>query len=265
MQVRYSFSRFDCQLFISLFSEAGSDWKVSDSLIPAIINSKSIVFCGAGISTNCGIPDYRSDKRLYQKSNLKDVFDLPCDNSSLPSFWKMHGELYDKCNGALPSTAHWMIACLVQMRKTLRVWNQNVGMIFGKCGLSQPEVVDLHGSDGVIRCVGGHNLPFDANIYQAMSNGDVENLRCSVVHRTTYGRENICRHAVIPGILYYGDNISPRIENFVSLDLTSNVGIVLVLGTSLKIPSYVNLLRTYLHHNPKAKFVIVAKEELTKS
>jgi len=114
-----------------------------------IENSKSIVvFSGAGLSTNSGIPDFRSANGLYNQKTNTNV--TPEEIISHSYFLEYPEEFYkfyfDKMVylDALPNLAHKYFARLEKMGKKVTVVTQNIDDLHQMAGSSR--VLELHGS-----------------------------------------------------------------------------------------------------------------------
>lgn len=89
-----------------------------------------IVLTGAGISTNAGIPDYRSANgmlRMFTNSQISD-------------------ELYNKMKNAKPTIGHNFCKYLHDKGWLRRVYTQNIDGLHQKAGLSEDMIVEFHGS-----------------------------------------------------------------------------------------------------------------------
>lgn len=114
-----------------------------------IDNSNNIVFFGgAGVSTESGIPDFRSEKGLY---HAKEVYGYSPERMLSHSFYYMHTKLfyqYYKENlihrEAEPNDAHKALAALEAEGKLKAVVTQNIDGLHQKAG--SKNVFELHGS-----------------------------------------------------------------------------------------------------------------------
>ena len=125
-------------------------------------NSDNIVFFGgAGVSTESGIPDFRSVDGLYNQK-----YDYPPETILSHSFYLYHTEEFyrfyrDKMLAldAEPNMAHKKLAELEQKGKLKAVITQNIDGLHQKAG--SKEVLELHGSVHRNYCQKCHKL-YDA-------------------------------------------------------------------------------------------------------
>ncbi|KAF8640228.1 hypothetical protein AX16_010125 [Volvariella volvacea WC 439] len=125
--------------------------------IKAILKAKRIVVvCGAGISVQAGIPDFRSPEGLFQTlkkdnpkealSSGKDLFDAAVFNfeHTTSLFYQMIAQLSELSKRAEPTSFHNLLRTLDDRGRLLRVYTQNIDAIESKCGLSfgVPEFVE---------------------------------------------------------------------------------------------------------------------------
>jgi NAD-dependent deacetylase len=111
---------------------------------------KILVFTGAGISTDSGIPDFRGPDGLWSKV---DPDDFHIDRyRSRPELrmrgWKMHlqGELWGARSTARPNTGHEAIKRLADADRLAGVVTQNVDGLHLVSGLDDLQVAELHGN-----------------------------------------------------------------------------------------------------------------------
>lgn len=150
-------------------------------------HSRIVFFGGAGVSTESGIPDFRSVDGLYNQK-----YDYPPETILSHSFFKgKMSEFYrfykDKmlCLDAKPNSAHYALASLEKSGKLSSVITQNIDGLHQLAG--SKNVVELHGSvlrnycmscgkaysaeyilnsDGIPKCECGGNIKPDVVLYE---------------------------------------------------------------------------------------------------
>ena len=105
-----------------------------------------VFFGGAGVSTESGIPDFRSVDGLYHQK-----YDYPPETILSHTFWETHPEEFyrfyrDKLivRGAKPNAAHLRLAKLEREGRLKAIVTQNIDGLHQKAG--SREVLELHGS-----------------------------------------------------------------------------------------------------------------------
>ena len=109
-----------------------------------------LVFTGAGISTESGIPDFRGPDGLWTKVDPDDFhIDRYRANSDLRRRgWKMHldGELWGARSTVQPNSGHVAIKRLADNDRLAGVVTQNVDSLHHMSGLDDDQVAELHGN-----------------------------------------------------------------------------------------------------------------------
>lgn len=109
-----------------------------------------LVFSGAGLSTESGIPDFRGPNGLWTKVDPDDFnIDRYVSNRDLRvSGWRMHidGELWGARSTVKPNSGHMAIVRLNEAGRLAGVVTQNVDGLHFKSGLEDDLVAELHGN-----------------------------------------------------------------------------------------------------------------------
>lgn len=109
---------------------------------------------GAGISTESGIPDYRSaDVGLYARSkNRPVIFQQFINNSEIRvRYWARNYVGWPRFSSMLPNYAHTFLKHLEDKKKVIHVITQNVDNLHTKAG--SKNVLELHGTAYVVHCL----------------------------------------------------------------------------------------------------------------
>ncbi len=114
-----------------------------------------LVFSGAGLSTESGIPDFRSPGGLWDKYDPSDFyFDKFLGSEEIRErYWRMSSEAYAVMRSTLPNKAHLAIKLLEQAGKLLGIATQNIDRLHHKAGNSPDLVVELHGTTFFVSCL----------------------------------------------------------------------------------------------------------------
>jgi len=116
--------------------------------------SNIVFFTGAGISTESGIPDFRSQGTgIWEK--MKPIYFEQFLNSETARTeqWRRRFTGDRKMETAEPNKGHYAIARLVEMGKTPVIITQNVDNLHQHAGVPDDRVIELHGNGSYARCL----------------------------------------------------------------------------------------------------------------
>lgn len=201
-----------------------------------IRNSQNIVFFGgAGVSTESGIPDFRSNTGLYKKEYFCNGRKISAEECLTIDFARFHPEIfYDYYmnefihSNALPNDAHKALAKLEQMNQLKAVITQNVDSLHQLAGSKQ--VLELHGTTSTYSCNRCHKKYSESEVFNQYKQHKVA--RCS------------CGSFIRPDIVFYGEMLPDGIFEKAANDI-SNCDVLIVAGTSLNVYPAANLIHYY--------------------
>ena len=113
----------------------------------------AVLFSGAGISTESGIPDYRSPGGVWDKFRPIDFQEFLASETGQREFWRRKFATHDMIADAVPNRGHRAIAKLVADRRVTCVITQNVDGLHQKAGVSETKVIELHGNTTYAACL----------------------------------------------------------------------------------------------------------------
>jgi NAD-dependent deacetylase len=116
---------------------------------------KILVFTGAGLSTESGIPDFRSPGGVWDKYDPSDFYfqKFVSDEKARVKYWEMSSEFYQGMKDAVPNRAHLAIAELERTGKLLAIVTQNVDRLHHKAGNSPDKIIEIHGTTFSVSCL----------------------------------------------------------------------------------------------------------------
>ncbi len=114
-----------------------------------------LVFSGAGLSTESGIPDFRSPVGVWTKYDPSDFYfhKIISDEKARAKYWRMSSEMYLDMKDALPNPAHRAIKRLEDQGKLLVVVTQNIDRLHHKAGNSPEKIIEIHGTAFSVSCL----------------------------------------------------------------------------------------------------------------
>ncbi|MDH3043854.1 Sir2 family NAD-dependent protein deacetylase [Gordonia alkanivorans] len=216
---------------------------------------RTAVLTGAGISTDSGIPDYRSPGSPPRTPMTLEMF------LSSPEFrrhyWARNHLGWRHMDAALPNPAHLALTGLQDQGRVSAVITQNVDMLHTKAGTRG--VLELHGCYGRVRClrcdwrISRHRL---AQQLEEINTGFAERVAGrgaievapdadATLADTTDFRMIDCPHCggiLKPDIVYFGETVpKPLVEQ--SFSAVDEADALLVVGSSLTVMSGLRFAR----------------------
>src|SRR6267154_6237980 len=113
-----------------------------------------VPFTGAGISTECGIPDFRSPGGIWTKMKPIDFGDFLASRDMRDESWRRRFVMQEQFGGAKPGRGHQALASLYKTGKIPGIITQNIDNLHQVSGFAPDHVVELHGNTTYARCIG---------------------------------------------------------------------------------------------------------------
>jgi len=113
-----------------------------------------VFFTGAGVSTESGVPDFRSPGGIWTKYSPVYFDDFVSNEEARVRYWTMKRETHDLYKNVQPNIGHYSIASFEQRGQLLGLITQNVDGLHGIAGVSPEKMVELHGTDRKVSCLG---------------------------------------------------------------------------------------------------------------
>ncbi|XP_017064782.1 NAD-dependent protein deacylase Sirt4 [Drosophila eugracilis] len=206
-----------------------------------------LVLTGAGISTESGIPDYRSEGvGLYARSNHKPVQHMEFVKSSAvrKRYWARNFVGWPKFSATQPNATHHALARFEREQRVQAIVTQNVDRLHSKAG--SRNVVEVHGSGYVVKCL-SCEYRIDRHEFQSIlaslnpafkdapdmirPDGDVE-IPLEYIENFRIPECTQCGGDLKPEIVFFGDSV-PRHRLDTIAGMVYNSDGLLVLGSSL--------------------------------
>jgi NAD-dependent deacetylase len=133
---------------------------------------RNVFFTGAGISTESGIPDFRSKGGIWDKFRPVYFDEFMSSRDARREYWRRWTELYQGILDAQPNPAHRALAELHKMGLLQAVVTQNVDGLHQQSGLPDDKIIELHGNTRRIRCLACREVVPADDIRQRLAAGD---------------------------------------------------------------------------------------------
>lgn len=111
-------------------------------------------FTGAGISTETGIPDFRSPGGLWTRNRPIPFDEFVADQCARNESWRRRFAMEEVFAAAKPGRGHLALAALYKAGKIPAIITQNIDNLNQASGFAADDVIELHGNTTYARCIG---------------------------------------------------------------------------------------------------------------
>ena len=183
---------------------------------------KILIFSGAGMSTESGIPDFRSPGGVWSKYDPSDFYfdKIVSSEKAREKYWEMSTEFYGGMKDAVPNRAHLAIRTIEESGKLLAIVTQNIDNLHHKAGNSPERIIEIHGTAFSVSCL-SCGKKYDRNDIQERLNSGVKAPYC-----------DDCAGILKPDTISFGQAM-PEDKMADALMYAHECDLCIVLGSSL--------------------------------
>ena len=185
-------------------------------------SERVIVFTGAGVSTESGIPDFRSPGGVWHKYNPEDFYyqKFIASEESREKYWQMSREFFEPLKNAEPNAAHKAVVDLEKMGKLDCVITQNVDNLHQRAGSSPEKVIELHGTAVTVSCL------------TCRKKYSREEIQSWLLRGVRVPKCDGCGGILKPDTISFGQSMPPK-ETAEAFSRARNCNLLIVIGSSL--------------------------------
>ena len=114
---------------------------------------RAVVFTGAGLSTECGVPDYRSPGSPWMRHRPIPFADFLADPAQRAEAWRRKFAMDDIYAGAQPARGHAALSSLCREGRLQTVITQNIDNLHQASGIPADRLIELHGNGTYATCL----------------------------------------------------------------------------------------------------------------
>jgi len=182
-------------------------------------NQPCVVLTGAGVSTESGIPDFRSPTGIWAEFDPAEYASLPAFRADPAKVWRFYKPRIAMLTDAEPNAAHYALAALERAGLVEAVVTQNIDLLHERAG--SRKLVEVHGSIRTATCPPcGSSYPLDAVV--------------SMLDRADAPLCDSCGAILKPDVVFFGELLpADAIER--AFELARRARLLLVVGSSLEV------------------------------
>jgi NAD-dependent deacetylase len=187
-----------------------------------LLNSKeAIALTGAGISTESGIPDFRSEGGIWEKYKVEIYGNIESFLKNPAKFWEMAKKIAPNLFNAKPNPGHYALAELEKMDLIKAVITQNIDELHQKAG--SVIVYEVHGNINRFSCLGCKASYTKEQVLRKLKREKKHGPSC-----------DYCAAPLKPSVVLFGEGL-PRFEMYQSQALAQKADVMLIAGSSLSV------------------------------
>src|SRR6266853_3375856 len=114
---------------------------------------RAVVFTGAGISTESGIPDFRSPGGIWTRMAPIYFDDFLASEEARRETWRRRFAMEETFGAAIPNRGHRAVDALVRRGKVASVITQNIDGLHQASGIPPEKIIELHGNTTYATCL----------------------------------------------------------------------------------------------------------------
>jgi len=207
-------------------------------------SKEAIAFTGAGISTQSGIPDFRSPGGLWSRYQPVMFQDFLASEAARRRYWQIKKEGYPEMKKAKPNCGHIALAHMEAQGKLVAVITQNIDGLHQDAGSGR--VLELHGTNRSCICLKCGNRVDPDDVQQRLEAG-VEVPLC-----------DRCGGLVKSATVSFGQPLPAEVLTE-AINLCLATDLILAIGSSLVVEPAASL--PLMAKNNGASLVIINREE----
>lgn len=197
-------------------------------------SERAVVFTGAGISTESGIPDFRSPGGVWEKNTPIMFQDFMASDSAKREYWRQRFSREGAIIDAEPNRGHRAVEKLVRVGKVSSVITQNIDGLHQQSGIPEEKIIELHGNSTYASC-----LNCDARY-------EIDPIRDAFLKDETLPLCDLCGGVVKTATISFGQSMPEDAMRAAQIE-TLQADLFLAIGSSLVV-------------YPAAGFPLMAKE-----
>ena len=209
-------------------------------------SDKTVIFTGAGISTESGIPDFRSSGGFWTQNKPILFQEFITSKSARRKAWRMKFHIDEKMANASPNQGHNAITTLVKKNFAHQVITQNIDGLHQVSGTPPELVVELHGNSTYAACL------------ECETRYELEPIKTAFLKDETLPICEYCSGIVKTATISFGQPM-PKMKLLKAQQASVDCDLLIAVGSSLVVFPAANLIPLAKHHS--ANVVILNREQ----
>lgn len=192
--------------------------------------NRIVLLTGAGISTESGLPDFRSPSGIWTRYRMIDYSEFLSSSRAREEYWRRYLEFYPPFKNVKPNAGHLALVELGKIKESVVIITQNIDGLHQAAGSPEETVIELHGRIDKTRCL------------TCGKEWNTEDIVESLLRRFTPPACDSCNGLLKPATISFGQQLPEKalersFQSAEQSDLFISVGSSLTVYPAASLPS----------------------------
>ena len=185
-------------------------------------SNSTVILTGAGISTESGLPDFRSDKGFWAKNKPIQFNEFLLSEEKQRLSWERNIELHSLLKSIEPNIGHSFVEKIIGLQKNNFLITQNIDGLHQKSGINKNKIIEIHGSAIEAACL-------DCEAKQ-----DILDFHDAIRSEIPLPKCNFCGGIVKVATISFGQPMN-EMDMMHASKIVEESDLMIVMGSSLKV------------------------------
>ena len=185
-------------------------------------SSKIVVLTGAGISTESGLPDFRSNNGFWSKNQPIQFKDFLRDQDQRRLSWSQNIELHKLLEKIIPNSGHEFVQKIISLKRDSFLITQNIDGLHQQSGVKEDQIIEIHGNAKKAACLDC----FQVNAIETFHDAVIRDLKLPECSN--------CNGIVKVATISFGQPMNEQ-DMIKASDVSKECDLMVVIGSSLKV------------------------------
>ena len=186
-------------------------------------SERTVILTGAGISTESGLPDFRSDNGFWTKNKPIQFNEfLLSEEEKQRLSWERNIELHSLLKNIKPNIGHAFVEKIIKLQKNNFLITQNIDGLHQKSGISKNKIIEIHGS------------AIEAACLECEAKQNILDFHDAIKSKVPLPKCSVCGGVVKVATISFGQPMN-EIDMMHASKIVEESDLMIVMGSSLKV------------------------------
>ncbi len=185
-------------------------------------SERIVILTGAGISTESGLPDFRSDNGFWTKNKPIQFNEFLLSEEKQRLSWERNIELHSLLKNIKPNIGHAFVEKIIGLKKNNFLITQNIDGLHQKSGISKNKIIEIHGS------------AIEAACLECKAKQNILDFHDAIKSKTSLPACSVCGGVVKVATISFGQPMN-EIDMMHASKIVEKSDLMIVMGSSLKV------------------------------